>query len=95
MSKDIALALIGRHGNLAAAGHAVEFRGTAIEALSVEARMTLCNMGIELGARMAMIAPDETTIGYLRGYAQAADRGGSGAVAACCAPMTEPPSTRG
>jgi 3-isopropylmalate/(R)-2-methylmalate dehydratase large subunit len=65
VSKDIALALIGRHGNLAGAGHAVEFRGAAVEALSVEARMTLCNMGIELGARMAMIAPDETTIGYL------------------------------
>jgi 3-isopropylmalate/(R)-2-methylmalate dehydratase large subunit len=66
VSKDIALALIGRHGNLAAAGHAVEFRGAAIDALSVEARMTLCNMGIELGARMAMIAPDEKTIGYIR-----------------------------
>ena len=65
-SKDIALALIGRHGNLAAVGHAIEFRGGAIEALSVEGRMTLCNMGIEMGARMAMIAPDETTIGYLR-----------------------------
>lgn len=66
VSKDIALALIGRHGNLAAAGHAVEFRGTVVQALSAEARMTLCNMGIELGARMAMIAPDETTIDYLR-----------------------------
>jgi 3-isopropylmalate/(R)-2-methylmalate dehydratase large subunit len=65
VSKDIALALIGRYGNLAGAGHAVEFRGTAVDALTVEARMTLCNMGIELGARMAMIAPDETTIGYL------------------------------
>jgi 3-isopropylmalate/(R)-2-methylmalate dehydratase large subunit len=64
-SKDIALALIGRYGNLAAAGHAIEYRGAAIDALSVEARMTLCNMGIELGARMAMIAPDEATIRYV------------------------------
>ena len=55
-SKDLALALLARHGNLAAAGHAVEYRGSAIEALSPEARMTLCNMGIELGARMSMVA---------------------------------------
>ena len=65
-SKDVALALIGRFGNLAGVGHALEFRGSAVEAMSVEARMTLCNMGIELGARMAMIAPDEHTIAYLR-----------------------------
>jgi 3-isopropylmalate/(R)-2-methylmalate dehydratase large subunit len=65
-SKDIALALIGRYGNLAASGHCVEFRGTAVSALSLEARMTLCNMGIEFGARMAMIAPDERTVEYIR-----------------------------
>jgi 3-isopropylmalate/(R)-2-methylmalate dehydratase large subunit len=73
VSKDIALALIGRYGNLAAAGHAVEYRGTAIAALSAEARMTLCNMGIELGARMAMIAPDDVTIGYVRNAAHPPD----------------------
>jgi 3-isopropylmalate/(R)-2-methylmalate dehydratase large subunit len=66
-SKDLALALLARYGNLAAAGHAVEYRGSAIEALSAEARMTLCNMGIELGARMSMIAPDEVTAAYLGG----------------------------
>ncbi len=66
VSKDIALALIGRYGNLAASGHCVEFRGSTISALSVEARMTLCNMGIEFGARMAMIAPDERTVEYVR-----------------------------
>jgi 3-isopropylmalate/(R)-2-methylmalate dehydratase large subunit len=64
-SKDIALALLARYGNLAAVGHAVEYRGSAISALSAEARMTLCNMGIELGARMAMVAPDEVTAAYL------------------------------
>jgi 3-isopropylmalate/(R)-2-methylmalate dehydratase large subunit len=66
-SKDLALALLARYGNLAAAGHAVEYRGSAIEALSAEARMTLCNMGIELGARMSMIAPDAVTAAYLGG----------------------------
>jgi 3-isopropylmalate/(R)-2-methylmalate dehydratase large subunit len=64
-SKDIALALLARYGNLAAVGHAVEYRGTTVEALSAEARMTLCNMGIELGARMAMVAPDDVTAKYL------------------------------
>jgi 3-isopropylmalate/(R)-2-methylmalate dehydratase large subunit len=64
--KDIALALIARYGNLRGSGHAIEFRGDTIEALSVEARMTLCNMGIEFGARMNIIAPDERTFSYLR-----------------------------
>jgi 3-isopropylmalate/(R)-2-methylmalate dehydratase large subunit len=64
-SKDIALALLAAYGNLAAVGHAVEYRGSAVDALSAEARMTLCNMGIELGARMAMVAPDAITAAYL------------------------------
>jgi 3-isopropylmalate/(R)-2-methylmalate dehydratase large subunit len=66
VSKDIALALIGRYGNLAGSGYAVEFVGSTISAFSVEARMTLCNMGIEFGARMAMIAPDDRTVEYVR-----------------------------
>lgn len=65
-SKDLALALISTFGNQGGAGHAVEFRGPAVSALSIEARMTLCNMGIEFGARMAMIAPDERTISYVQ-----------------------------
>jgi 3-isopropylmalate/(R)-2-methylmalate dehydratase large subunit len=65
-SKDVALAMLARYGNLAAAGHAIEYRGSAVESMSAEARMTLCNMGIELGARMTMIAPDEITAMYLR-----------------------------
>jgi 3-isopropylmalate/(R)-2-methylmalate dehydratase large subunit len=64
-AKDLALTLISRHGNLGGLGHAIEFRGTAIERLSIEGRMTLCNMGIEFGSRMNLIAPDEKTMAYL------------------------------
>lgn len=67
VSKDIILALISRIGTGGAAGHVIEYRGTAIEALSMEARMTICNMSIEAGARAGMIAPDETTFAYLKG----------------------------
>jgi 3-isopropylmalate/(R)-2-methylmalate dehydratase large subunit len=64
-SKDLALALISRYGNLGGVGHVVEFRGEAVEALSIEGRMTLCNMGIEFGARMNIVAPDTKTLEYL------------------------------
>jgi 3-isopropylmalate/(R)-2-methylmalate dehydratase large subunit len=64
-AKDIILALIARIGAGGASGHAIEYAGGAIRALSMEARMTICNMSIEAGARLGMIAPDETTFAYL------------------------------
>jgi 3-isopropylmalate/(R)-2-methylmalate dehydratase large subunit len=66
-AKDIALAIIARIGADGAQGHAVEYAGAAIRALSMEGRLTLCNLSIEAGARCGMVAPDETTIAYLRG----------------------------
>jgi 3-isopropylmalate/(R)-2-methylmalate dehydratase large subunit len=66
-AKDIVLAVIARIGTGGGQGHVLEFRGSAIRALSMEARMTVCNMSIEAGARAGMIAPDETTVEYLRG----------------------------
>ncbi len=65
--KDIVLAIIGRIGTAGGTGYAIEFAGDAIEALSVEGRMTVCNMSIEAGARAGMIAADEKTIEYFRG----------------------------
>ena len=66
-AKDIVLAVIGRIGTAGGTGHAIEFGGSAIRALSMEGRMTVCNMAIEAGARAGMVACDETTIDYLRG----------------------------
>ena len=66
-AKDIVLGIIGRIGTDGATGHVIEYRGSAIRALSMEGRMTVCNMSIEAGARAGMIAPDETTFQYLRG----------------------------
>ncbi len=66
-AKDVALAIIGRIGTAGGTGHAVEFSGSAIRALSMEGRMTLCNMTIEAGARAGMVAVDDTTLGYLKG----------------------------
>ena len=66
-SKDLILYLIGEAGIAAGAGHAVEYAGSAIRALSMDARQTICNMSIELGARCGMIAPDDTTLSYLYG----------------------------
>jgi 3-isopropylmalate/(R)-2-methylmalate dehydratase large subunit len=65
-AKDIVLAIIGKIGTAGGTGYAIEFAGTAIRALSMEGRMTVCNMAIEAGARSGMIAVDETTIAYLR-----------------------------
>src|SRR3569833_3094958 len=62
--KDIILALIARIGTNGGVGYAIEYAGTAIAKLSMEARMTLCNMSIEAGSRVGMVAPDETTIAY-------------------------------
>jgi len=66
-AKDVALALIGRIGTAGGTGHAVEFGGSAVRALTMEGRMTLCNMAIEAGARAGIVAVDDATIGYLRG----------------------------
>src|SRR5699024_4587833 len=66
-SKDIILAVIAKIGTGGGQGYVLEYRGEAIEALSMEARMTICNMSIEAGARAGMIAPDETTFEYLKG----------------------------
>ena len=66
-AKDITLAIIGKLGTGGGIGHVIEYRGAAIEALSMEGRMTLCNMSIEAGARAGLVAPDETTFEYLRG----------------------------
>jgi 3-isopropylmalate/(R)-2-methylmalate dehydratase large subunit len=66
-AKDLALALIGRIGAAGATGHVIEFAGETITALSMEARMTLCNMSIEAGARAGLVSPDEKTFAYLRG----------------------------
>ena len=66
-AKDIVLAIIGHIGTDGATGCVIEFAGSAIRALSMEGRMTVCNMSIEAGARAGMIAPDETTFTYLKG----------------------------
>ncbi len=66
-AKDLALAIIGQIGTDGATGHVIEYGGPAIRALSMEGRMTLCNMSIEAGARASMVAPDETTFAWLRG----------------------------
>ena len=66
-AKDIVLAIIGKIGTAGGTGHVIEFAGKAIEDLSMEGRMTVCNMAIEAGARAGMIAPDEKTIAYLEG----------------------------
>lgn len=66
-AKDLALAIIGQIGTAGATGHVIEYTGEAVRGLSMEGRMTLCNMSIEAGARAGMIAPDETTFAYLEG----------------------------
>lgn len=66
-AKDIILAVIAQIGTGGGQGYVIEYRGSAIETLSMEARMTICNMSIEAGARAGMVAPDETTYEYLRG----------------------------
>ena len=66
-AKDIALVVVGRIGTAGGTGYAIEFAGSTIRGLSMEGRMTLCNMAIEAGARAGMIAADETTFAYIRG----------------------------
>ena len=66
-AKDVILAIIGRIGIGGAAQHVIEYAGSTIRAMSMEQRMTVCNMSIEAGARAGMIAPDETTFAYIEG----------------------------
>jgi 3-isopropylmalate/(R)-2-methylmalate dehydratase large subunit len=75
-AKDLALAIIGKLGTGVGTGHVIEFSGPAIRGLSMEGRMTLCNMAIEAGARAGMVAPDETTFAYIEGrpYAPKGER---------------------
>lgn len=80
-AKDIILALIAKLGANGATGHAIEYAGPAVSAMDMAARMTLCNMSIECGARVGMIAPDETTFAYLKGRPMAP--AGDDWIAAC------------
>src|SRR5690606_10794368 len=66
-AKDLALTVVARLGFGGASGHVLEFRGSCIEQLSIEGRLTLCNMSAETGARTSIIAPDEITFEYVRG----------------------------
>jgi len=70
-AKDIILAILGQIGTGGGIGHVIEYRGSTIRALSMEGRMTVCNMSIEAGAKAGMIAPDQTTFDYLAGRANA------------------------
>ncbi len=74
-AKDIILGIIARIGTAGANGHVIEYRGSTIESLSMEGRMTICNMSIEGGARAGLIAPDETTFAYLKGRPEAPQGG--------------------
>ncbi|MDF0543635.1 3-isopropylmalate dehydratase large subunit [Sphingobium sp. H39-3-25] len=70
-SKDVALHLIAKIGTAGGTGHVIEFMGSAVEGMSIEARMTLCNMAIEAGARAGLVAPDEKTFAYVQGRPRA------------------------
>ena len=77
-AKDLILAIIGKIGTAGGTGHVIEYAGQAIRDLSMEGRMTVCNMSIEAGARAGLIAPDETTFAYLKGRPMAPKGGASG-----------------
>ncbi len=74
-AKDLVLAIIGKIGTAGGTGHVIEYAGEAIQGLSMEGRMTVCNMSIEAGARAGLIAPDETTFEYLKGRPMAPKAG--------------------
>ena len=88
-AKDLILAIIGRIGVGGGTGHVLEYRGAVIRALSMEERMTVCNMSIEAGARAGMIAPDETTYRYLESRPRAPQGRGLGARARALARAAE------
>src|SRR5690606_9358136 len=69
-AKDLILAIIGKIGTAGGTGHVIEYAGQAIRDLSMEGRMTVCNMSIEAGARAGLVAPDEKTFAYLEGRPQ-------------------------
>ena len=77
-AKDLILAVIGQIGTGGGIGHVIEYRGSAIRTLSMEGRMTVCNMSIEAGARAGMVAPDDTTFAYLEGRTHAPRVAGRG-----------------
>ncbi|HEX6860873.1 MAG TPA: 3-isopropylmalate dehydratase large subunit [Caulobacteraceae bacterium] len=81
-AKDFALAVIGEIGTAGGTGYVIEYAGSAVRALSMEGRMTLCNLTIEAGARAGLVAPDETTYDYLRGR-PATPKGGAWEMALC------------
>lgn len=66
-AKDLVLAIIGKIGTAGGTGYVIEYAGPAVRALSMEGRMTMCNMSIEAGARAGLITPDETTFAYIKG----------------------------
>src|SRR3712207_4830497 len=74
-AKDVVLAIIGKIGTAGGTGHVIEYAGNVIRGLSMEGRMTVCNMSIEAGARAGLIAPDETTFSYVRGGRPMAPKG--------------------
>ena len=74
-AKDLVLAIIGKIGTAGGTGHVIEYAGEAVQGLSMEGRMTVCNMSIEAGARAGLIAPDETTFEYLKGRPMAPKAG--------------------
>ena len=78
-AKDVVLAIIGRIGTAGGTGYTIEFGGSAIRGLSMEGRMTVCNMAIEAGARAGLVAVDEKTIAYCKGRPFAPTRPGLGA----------------
>ncbi len=87
-AKDVILAVIGELGTGGGIGHVIEYRGEVIRALSMEGRMTVCNMSIEAGAKAGLIAPDETTVEYLRGRPHVATGAGWDAAVADWATLT-------
>ncbi len=97
-AKDVILAILGEIGTGGGIGHVIEYRGSAIRALSMEGRMTVCNMSIEAGAKAGMIAPDETTFDYLKGRDQRPERRPTGTLQSPtgrrCTPTTTPCGTR-
>ena len=93
-AKDIVLAIIARIGTGGGIGSVIEYRGAAIRALSMEGRMTVCNMSIEAGARAGLIAPDDTTFAYLEGRPVRADGQGVGAARSTTGARSSPTPAR-
>jgi 3-isopropylmalate/(R)-2-methylmalate dehydratase large subunit len=93
-AKDVVLAVIGTIGTGGGMGHVIEYRGSAIRALSMEGRMTVCNMSIEAGARAGMVAPDDTTVSYLEGRDHAPKGAAWDEAVAAWASLTTDPGAR-